>query len=199
MYGIGTSAPATAGGGSVEGVEALTLHDPGYHLGAPAGGLDVFFDDYQLACLLDRTCDRFVVHGGEGPQVDDLGLDPFVRQSVSRLERVAVDEPGSNECHVLALAAHRGLPERNPVRLLRHLALPVVEELVLEKMTGLGRRVAAQQSLGVVWGRRHDDLQAGDVQEPGLQALGVLGGGAACRCPPGLRTTSGTAALPPNM
>ena len=71
--------------------------------------------------------DRFVVHGGEGPQVNDLGLDPLVRQRVCRLERVAVDEPGSNERHVLALAAHRGLPERYPVWLLRDFSLAVVE------------------------------------------------------------------------
>ena len=34
-----------------------------------------------------------------------------------------------------------------------------------------------QQALGVVGGRRHDDLEAGHVREPGLQALRVLGRG----------------------
>jgi hypothetical protein len=35
-----------------------------------------------------------------------------------------------------------------------------------------------EHALRVVGGRRHHDLQAGDVDEPGLQGLGVLGGGA---------------------
>ncbi len=70
-----------------------------------------------------------------------------------------------------------GYAQRHLVLLLGHVAGHRVALLVLEAEDGV---VVAdgggEQALGVVGGGRHDHLQAGDVAEHGLQALGVLGG-----------------------
>jgi len=80
--------------------------------------------------------------------------------------------------HVLAFAPDGGAPEGDGVVLIGHVALGRgVEHLVLDEhhrvLVADGR---LEQALGVVGGRRHHHFQAGDVGEPGLQRLRVLGG-----------------------
>ena len=57
----------------------------------------------------------------------------------------------------------------------------------------------AQQALGVRRGGGHDHLQAGDVGEPGLEALRVLGGRAGPGPDGGADAPAARCAAPPSM
>ena len=61
---------------------------------------------------------------------------------------------------------------------------PFVWYIILssKKATGLSSRIAdLEQAFGVVRRRGHDDLQSGNMAEPGMQALAMLRGRAARR------------------
>ena len=107
---------------SVEPVEGLVLDD-GRDLGAEAHALDGLVRDDAAVRLLHRLDDRLLVERLQRPRVDDLDRDTLLLRLLGRLERL-VDEPaGGDDRHVLALAMHARLAERDRLELVGHLFL----------------------------------------------------------------------------
>jgi hypothetical protein len=129
----------------------------------------------------DRLEDRVLVERRERQDVDHLGVDPLGGELVGRVEAHADHAPDAAERHVAAAPDDLALTDGERVRLLGDLAARAgAEELVLEEHD---RAVVADrrdhQPLGVVRGRRDDDLEPRDVGQDRVHRLGVLGGRAA--------------------
>ena len=132
-------------------------------------------------------------------QVDDLALDALLGQRRGRLERT-VHHPAEGDDRDVACPRARRWPRRTgSCSCLRHLALEVVQDLVLAE----DHRVVVadrldQQALGVVRRARAHHLQARDVGEERVQHCECC---AAARKPAPyiVRMTTGVSALPPNM
>ena len=76
-----------------------------------------------------------------------------------------------------SVALEVGDTDRNEVFLVRHLTLDVIQHLALEEAHRIVvANRALEQALGIVRRAWRDDLEAGDMGEPGLERLRVLGG-----------------------
>ena len=96
-------------------------------------------------------------------------------------------------------APHGARPISSGAARLVHLALHGVEHRVLEDEDRIGLAERGQQhAAGVGRRRRRDDLDAGDVRVPALEAVRVLRRELA-PAPVAMRTTSGTLNWPPDM
>ena len=85
------------------------------------------------------------------------------------------EAPRCDDSDVLACAVDPGLSERDRLELVGHLALDRVQRAVLEENDGVvvvDR--APEEPAHVLRRRREDDLEPGDVDEPGLELLSVL-------------------------
>ena len=72
----------------VEGVEDdVVLHAHGGDLGADAALGPTVLDRHDAAGLLDGGEDRVPVEGSDGPEVDDLRIDPLGRELLRSLQR----------------------------------------------------------------------------------------------------------------
>ena len=120
------------------------------------------------ACLVERV-DRH--------QVDHLGVDAVLRrEGIGRGERLQHLLGMRHDRHVAPGAFHVRPAERDQLLGLGHLALGVVEHLVLDEEHGV--RLAdggLEQPARVARGGGHDHDQARHVAEPRLEALGMLG------------------------
>jgi len=65
------------------------LHDPCGDFGPDAALLPAFLHGDGAAGLLHRGYDRIGIQRAQRPQIDDLGLDAFLRQFLGSLERVS--------------------------------------------------------------------------------------------------------------
>ena len=83
--------------------------------------------------------------------------------------------PVRDDGAVVAFAFEVGDAQRHDVLAIGDLALRVVEHLALQhEHRVVIANGALEQALGVCRGARRDDLESGDVHEPGLPRLGVL-------------------------
>ena len=111
---------------------------------------------------------QFVIGEREPGEAEGL-----LRAGADRLA-VPVGAP-DDEGHVLALAHHSGLAERNGEILLRHVAGDAVQPAMLkEDNRVVVLDTGGQQALGIMSGGRHHDLEAGDVREQRFEALRML-------------------------
>ena len=119
--------------------------------------------------------DRLLVERKERPRVDDLDRDPVLLRLLGGGERVVHEPPGRDDGDVRPLAMDARLAERDRLELVRHLALHRIQRAVLEEHDGVvvvDR--GPEEAPHVLGGRGEDDLEPGDVDEPGLELLGML-------------------------
>ena len=103
--------------------------------------------------------------------------DPLPAKPPRRLERLSHHRGGRDDGDVGALAPDLGDAEGEGVDLLRHRPRQEVEELVLQEDDRVGGSQGRRQHpLRIVWRARGRDDEPRHVHEPGLEALGVLGG-----------------------
>ena len=138
--------------------------------------------DDDPAGLAGGVADGLLVERADGPDVDDLDEMPsgssswaasMACQTMYPEATTVTSSPARFTSHRLSGSTYSasGTSPRNAYR-----------SLCSRKITGLSSRMAAfMQALGVVGGRGQDDLEARDVGEPHLEALGVLGGRALAR------------------
>ena len=105
-------------------------------------------------------------------------MDAFLGQLFgglkTHLHHAAVGDDGA----ISTFALHVGYAQGNGVLLFRDHALGTVQGLLLKEHDGVVVPDGGfQQALGVVGGGGNDHLQAGEVSQTCLEALGVLGGG----------------------
>ena len=106
-------------------------------------------------------------------------MDAFFGQLFGSLKAHLHHAAISNDGAVSTFALHVGHTQRNGVLLLGHHALGAVQGLLLQEHDGVVVTDGGfQQALGVIGRGGDDHLQAGEVGQTGLKALGVLGGGA---------------------
>ncbi len=153
------------------------LADLGRDFTAESAKADRLVDHHRAVGLAHRGQDGLDVERVEGAQVDYFDLGPLAGQLLGRFEgEINLPRIGHDGRRVAA-AHHLGLAERNEVLAGRDRSAAPVQGLVFKEADHVivadGR---LEQPLGIVWIRGGDDLQAGHVGEPGLQALGVLGG-----------------------
>src|SRR5574341_1811701 len=160
----------------IQMVEDL-LGDPGCHLGAKGARLRRLFHDHDPVRFLDRGKDRLFVEGCQASRIHHLCRNSVLALPVRRLQGLVNHPAGSDDCHIRATALDICLAERNEALFLRDLSGHLVQALVLEEQDGVQAPDAClQQALGVGWGGREDDTDAGCVDEPCLQRLRVMGG-----------------------
>ena len=102
-------------------------------------------------------------------------LTPSVASRSAALQAYLRHAGDADQGHVGALSHRPRLADGQLVGLLRHVALHVVEQLVLEedhRVVGVHRRY--QQALGRVRVRRHHALEPRDVRHQRVQNLRVL-------------------------
>jgi hypothetical protein len=131
--------------------------------------------DHAAAGLLDRADDRRLVERLQRPGVDDLDGDALLLGFLRGRERLVHEPARRNDRDVFAFAMNARLAERDRLELVGYLLLQAVEGAVLEEdhwVVVVDRR--PEQAANVARSRREDDLQPGDVDEPGLQLLRVL-------------------------
>ena len=134
--------------------------------------------------LLHTVQHGLLIPGRQGDQVDDFGLNALLGQQVRSAAGILHADGVGHDGHILPLTLHAGLAQG--VRLLLadlgHFAFLLVQDLVLEVQHGvIALDGGLQHHLGVIGiGGRHN-LDAGDVGEPGLHALGMLCSAAAGR------------------
>src|SRR6267143_1404186 len=126
--------------------------------------------------LLDRFENRRLIDGTQRPQVEHFGRHVVLRELLRRLQCDAQRLRMAHQRHVAALALDVGAPDRDDVLTVGHLALEVVQHFAFEH----DHRVVVadgrfEQALRVGGRRRGDDLQPGDMGEPALPCLRVLG------------------------
>ena len=134
---------------------------------------------------------------GSSVPVYDLDGDALALGSCGCLERLVREATRRHHGHVLTLAVHTRLAERNRLELVRNLALDRVQRAVLEEHDGV---VVVDRGpsrpRGVLGRGREHDLEARDVDEPGLELLRVLGRPAGPALGP---MVSGTFTWPPDI
>ena len=174
LCGTGSEAGADPQDGRRQLAEQALGHRRGYLTAHPAvpvrlGG------DHQAAGAPGRLLHRVEVQGHEGAHVDDLDVDAVGREALGRAQGLAGHDPVGGHGDVGAGPPDRGLAEGHQVVRSARLAAQPGQHLVHEEDDRVGpaqRRL--DQALGVRRGARHGDQQAGDMAEPGLQAVVVL-------------------------
>src|SRR5438552_12192710 len=163
--------------GRIEVIEGF-LGDLGGYLRAHAREAGAGLDHDRAMGLTDRPDDRLGIERLKRPRVHDLHRDALFRQLLRGLHRAIHHAHVGDDGDVGALAPHDRLAEGNgEVRVLRHLALHVVEGLGLDEddriVVADGR---LQQALGVHRRGGAHDLQPRHVVEVHLHRLRVLRG-----------------------
>ena len=110
-----------------------------------------FIDAGKPLVFLTLSMMVSVSSGPQGAKVDDLDFDAFACQDFRSLERAMHHDRGGDDRNIAAFAPDRGLADRHAIGFLRHLALHLVEKLVLENHDRIGiidgRK---QQALGIM-------------------------------------------------
>src|SRR4029453_15058962 len=163
--------------GGVQPVEGLMLDERG-DLGAEAHACDRLVGNHAAIRLLDRLDNGSLVERLQCAGVDDLDRDPLLLGLLGGAQRFVDEAPRCDDGDVLAFALHSRLAERDRLELVRHALLDPVQRAVLEeddRIVVVDR--AVEESADVRGRRRDDDLEPGDVHEPGLELLRVLRAG----------------------
>src|SRR5919198_1167435 len=156
-------------------VEGLVV-EHGRDLGAEAHPRDGLVRDDASVRLLHRGDECLLVERLARARVDALHRDALALGLLGGAHRLVHQPSGGHDGHVVALAVHPRLPELDRLELVRHLLLDPVQRPVLEEddwVVVVDRGV--EEAAHVGGRRREDDLQPGDVDEPGLELLRVLG------------------------
>ena len=134
--------------------------------------------DDQAACLLHRLEKGLLVQGHDAPKIHDFRLDPLLGQGLGRFQGFVQGGGIGYDGDVGAFPHHLALPNWYQKIPLGHRALHAKEVLVLKVQDRIIRPDGRfQEPLGIGGIGRNNYLQAWDMDEPGLQALGVLGSG----------------------
>ena len=134
-------------------------------------------DDHRPVGLLHRVDDGVAVQGLQAAQVNHFGIDAELFEFRRGGERLVHHASEADDRVVRAAAHHVGLADGHGVGLFRHRPHHGQRHLVEHHdHRVVVARGADDQPLGVVGRAGHHHLQAGQVADPSLQALAVLGG-----------------------
>ena len=128
---------------------------------------DRFIDQNDFAGLLDRGNQLVIIQRIDGTQVDDLSIHPVSLELLRGIKSLEQGRAEGDHRQVLAFFLDVGFADRDFIVAFRH-AFGVeafafaVELLALEEDDRIGSRQSGiQQTFGIVWGDRIDDLQTG--------------------------------------
>src|SRR5687767_12551964 len=160
--------------GRIEIVEAIAL-DVIDDLRAHAADLPSFLHHDGPIRLAHGVRNGFQIHRPYRAQVDDVDADVLFRELVSGLRGEVHGLAVGHDRTVVTFPLQVRLSNGDDVLLVRHVALDVVQHLPLEKDHGVVvANRALEQPLGVVRRARRNNLESGDVRQPGLEGLRVL-------------------------
>jgi len=133
--------------------------------------------DHKGVRFFDGIEDDVLVERHKTTGVNHFGADSLSCQGLGGLKGGVNHERGGDDGHVSAFTLYITLAQLDGGCLVAYFALDAVQNLVFEKDHGVVvANGADKQALGVSRGGGNAYLDAGNVHEPGLKALRMLGG-----------------------
>src|ERR1700690_2119242 len=142
--------------------------------------MDLLLDDQQPPRLLEGSFDGRDIEWIEPTQIDDLGIDPTLRELVARDDR-AVEHQQRRHDRDVTPSSYDLSPTDLTDRTWRYRALTAVEALVLEDDHGIvARDRSPEHRVGPSRRSRRRHSEAWEGHEPALSGRRVLSAESAC-------------------